>query len=86
MADTGDMTDTPDHPVPRTPAGASPGVRDDAHGHDGHDAHDSHAGHGTHEVMGEPLGPVDVAAWAAALLGAGIGALVLVALWVAISA
>jgi hypothetical protein len=37
-------------------------------------------------MAGEALGSIDVAAWAAALLGAGIGALVVVALWVAISA
>jgi hypothetical protein len=83
------MTVTPDTPVTPAPAGTAPGAGAVGHGQDGrdaHDSHDSHDGHGAHEMAGEALGPIDVAAWTAALLGAGIGALVVMALWVAISA
>lgn len=44
------------------------------------DAHD--AGHG-HAPEGEPLGPVDLTAWAYALAGAVLGALVALALFIA---
>jgi hypothetical protein len=67
------------HPSPTLAAGH--GV-----GHDGPAAHDAHAGHDAHGGEDEPLGPIDVAAWGAALLGAGLGALAVIALWVAISA
>lgn len=48
------------------------------------DGHHGDAGHGADHA--EPLGPVDVRAWALALLGVGVGLLVVVALWVATSA
>jgi len=44
------------------------------------DPHDD--GHG-HAPAGEPLGPVDVAAWAYAAVGAVLGLLVALALYVA---
>ena len=47
------------------------------------DAHDDHgSGHG-HEAAGEPLGPVDVTAWAYTLIGGAVGLLVALALFVA---
>ncbi len=44
------------------------------------DGHDD--GHG-HAPAGEPLGPVDVVAWAYAIAGAALGALVALALFIA---
>ena len=44
------------------------------------DAHED--GHG-HAPAGEPLGPVDLTAWAYALAGAALGALVIAALFIA---
>ena len=47
------------------------------------DAHDDHgSGHG-HEPAGEPLGPVDVSAWAYTIVGGAVGLLVVLALFVA---
>jgi hypothetical protein len=49
------------------------------------DAHADHAtGHG-HEAPAEPLGPADVGAWMAALLGGFVGLLVALALFAASS-
>ncbi len=54
----------------------------DAPGHDGavaHHATDDHGdehGHDDHAHGEEPLGPIDVAAWGAALLGVVVGAIV----------
>jgi hypothetical protein len=53
------------------------------HGHDA-GASSSH-GHG-HEEPGEPLGPIDLAAWAYAAGGAFVGLVTAVALYVAANA
>jgi hypothetical protein len=57
----------------------------DPHADDVHDgtAHpDAHVGgHGTEAK--EPLGPIDVAAWAYALVGAGLGVVVAISLYLA---
>jgi hypothetical protein len=72
---------------------AQPTAHDDESGHpramtagDHHDtaahgdvgAHDDHAHAG-----GDALGPIDVYAWGAALLGVGLGGLVALAFWLA---
>ena len=50
---------------------------------DAHTTNDDHdSGHG-HAPAGEPLGPVDWIAWGYALVGALVGAMVAVALFVA---
>jgi|GEM_PF-7048514 len=47
------------------------------------DTHDDRAdGHG-HAPAGEPLGPIDVTAWAYALVGAAMGTLVVLVLFIA---
>lgn len=59
---------------------------------DGHDAGDDHdAGHGSshghgHGEAGEPLGPIDLAAWAYAAGGALVGLVTVLALYVAAKA
>jgi hypothetical protein len=53
--------------------------------HDGHgpDDHGGAGGHGHPAHESEPLGAVDVAAWAYALTGAALGVLVVIALYMA---
>ena len=55
----------------------------DVHGSADHgDAHGAgHGGHGAAES--DPLGPIDVAAWGYALVGAALGLLVVIVLYVA---
>jgi hypothetical protein len=57
----------------------------DVHGSAGHpDAHGG--GHGAHGAAGaEPLGPIDVGLWAYSVIGAGLGLLVAVVLYLAAS-
>jgi len=47
------------------------------------DAHDDHAGGHGHGSSGESLGPLDVVAWGYAVLGAAVGVLVALALFIA---
>ena len=49
-------------------------------------APDDHGSAHGHEVEGEPLGALDTGAWAAAILGGGVGVLVALALFVATQA
>jgi hypothetical protein len=49
-------------------------VGEDAHAGDGHDIHDAH---------GEPLGPIDVRAWAAGAVGIVLGLVVVACMWAA---
>jgi hypothetical protein len=53
--------------------------------HDGHgpDDHSGAGGHGHPAHESEPLGPIDVTAWAYALAGVALGVLVVLALYVA---
>jgi hypothetical protein len=53
--------------------------------HDGHgpDDHGDAGGHGHPAHESEPLGPIDLAAWGYALAGAGLGLVVVIALYVA---
>ena len=47
------------------------------------DAHDDHgSGHG-HETASDPLGPIDVTAWAYAIAGGAVGVVVALTLLVA---
>jgi hypothetical protein len=46
------------------------------------DSHDDHDG-GHHEPTGEPLGPIDLAAWGYAIAGGAVGILVVLVLFVA---
>lgn len=57
----------------------------DVHGGAAHpDAHGG--GHGAHGAAGaEPLGPIDLGLWAYAVIGAGLGLLVAVVLYLAAS-
>lgn len=50
---------------------------------DAADSHDDHAGGHGHAPAGEPLGPVDVTAWAYSITGGVVGLLVALVLWVA---
>jgi hypothetical protein len=51
-----------------------------------HGVPSAHAGDGHgHGALAEPLGPVDTRAWAAALGGAALGMIVIVALYLSIS-
>jgi hypothetical protein len=82
------LTDTHPHPDPTEtdshPEGTAPD--DDPHGgHSDPGAHGAGDGHG-HGAPAEPLGPVDRRAWAAAIGGAAIGVVVILALYVAIQA
>ena len=56
---------------------------EEAHGGDGHGGDGGHGDHG-HDG-GEALGPIDVTAWGAAVLGIVLGLLVLIALIQAVS-
>lgn len=51
---------------------------------DASEAHDEEAGHGHAGIEAEPLGEVDVTAWAAAVIGAGIAFLLIIAMYVAV--
>jgi hypothetical protein len=58
----------------------------EAHGdHGGAAAHDAGDGHG-HRAPSEPLGPVDRRAWAAAIGGAALGIVVILALYLSLQA
>jgi hypothetical protein len=65
-----------------------------SHPEEGHDpgAHDAEAGHGTHaaghgaDEADEPLGPIDVVAWAYTLAGAALGVVTVLTLYVASTA
>jgi hypothetical protein len=71
MADTATMSDADtSHAHPAEPHAADP-----------HGTHGGSHGHGT--VEDEPLGPVDLAAWAYAVAGAALGLLLVIALYLA---
>lgn len=58
------MTDAIGHAAPVAPARGNQGAGPDTHA--AHHAHDAQAGE-------EPLGPIDVPAWIAGILGVAIG-------------
>jgi hypothetical protein len=69
----------PEHARPADPHAG------DVHGNaDHHDAHGG--GHGAHGAAeAEPLGPIDVGTWAYAVVGAGLGLITAVVLYLAAS-
>lgn len=82
MSDTGDMSQL-------VTDGGVVHVIASGEGHDADDGHD--AGHGSspghgHGEDGEPLGPIDLAAWAYAAGGALVGLVTALALYVAANA
>ena len=67
------------------PTPAAPGHEDHVPAHEADDAGHGHAGHDEHGEHAGQLGPIDLAAWGAGLLGIGAGLVVAVCLYVATS-
>jgi hypothetical protein len=71
--DAGPVGSPPDAAAPETQAAAPHDMHDGGHGHD-----DDHGA--GHEHAGEALGPIDVAAWGAGIVGVLLGAVIAVAM------
>ena len=56
---------------------------DSSHAHAGSHAVDAPGGHDSDDHGAQPLGPIDLAAWAYALAGSALGLLVVIVLYLA---